>query len=85
MGCDDLADTVGIDQANVKGKRNQMLAENDGLKEEIGWDKDPGAKEGKKAQESHAGALTSGAAGFEDVTGTKMEKPLVIESWTGWS
>ena len=41
MGDDDLADRVGVDEADVEDERNEVVVQNDGLEVEVGGDEDP--------------------------------------------
>ena len=41
MGDDDLADGVGVDEADVEDEGDEVVVQDDGLEVEVGGDKDP--------------------------------------------
>jgi hypothetical protein len=71
MSSDHLTDRVGIDEANIKDKRHKVLAQNDGLKEEVGRNDSPGEEEGSQTVESDDGVLFALPAGSHDVHGAQ--------------
>jgi hypothetical protein len=71
VSSDHLADRIGIDEANIKDKRHKVLAQDDGLKEEIGRNDSPGEEERSQTVESDDGVLFALTAGSHDVHGAQ--------------
>jgi len=69
MRDNDAAHTVGVDEAGVEDKGDEVVVQDDGLEIEVCGNEKPGGGEGEKSEEGDAGALATGAAGFHDVMG----------------
>lgn len=64
---DHLADAVGVDEADVEDKRNEMLVEDDWLEVEVEGNEYPGQEDRKEAVEGGFDRLVSLFADFHYV------------------
>lgn len=73
MGDDDLADGVGVDEADIEDKGDEVVVQDDRLEVEIEGDEDPGHEIRYEAVEGFVSGLGALSADIQDVesAGTK--------------
>ena len=64
MGGDNLADRVGVDEADIEDKRNEVLVQDDRLEVKVEWDECPGHEKREEAVERFIGGLRALSADF---------------------
>lgn len=69
MSCDHLAHAVGVDEAHVEDKGDEVLVEDYWLEMEVHGDEDPGCEDGEEPVEGLDGVFASFTADVHDVHG----------------